>query len=44
MNPINQFIEIAPDCLLKAATIPKDKGENKSIATTEYELLYGNQA
>ncbi|NNM69865.1 MAG: hypothetical protein HKM00_07900 [Gallionella sp.] len=41
MNPVNQFIEIAPDCLLKAAIVPKDKKENKSIAVIEYALLYG---
>ena len=41
MNTVNQFIEIAPDCLLKAAIIPKDKGEKQSIATIEYALLSG---
>jgi hypothetical protein len=39
MNLSNQFIEIAPDCLLKEAVIPLKKDAKPSIATIEYELL-----
>lgn len=42
MNPVNQFIEIAPDCPTKAAIIPEDKGGKKSIAAIEYQLLSRN--
>ena len=38
-NPLNQFIEIAPDCPLTAAVVPVDKGEKRTIASIEYELL-----
>jgi hypothetical protein len=40
-NPFNQFIEIAPDCTLKAAVVPVAKAGTRSIATIEYELLHG---
>jgi len=39
MNPRNQFIEIAPDCTLRAAVIPQEKNGRKSIAAMEFELL-----
>ncbi|MDO8991295.1 MAG: DUF6157 family protein [Sideroxyarcus sp.] len=39
MNPTDQFIEIAPDCALKAAVVPQAKNGKPSIATIEYELL-----
>ncbi len=38
-NPANQFIEIAPDCETAAAIVPQDKGDKRSIATIEYDLL-----
>jgi len=38
-DPANQFIEIAPDCTLKAAIIPLNKNAKKTIATIEFELL-----
>lgn len=38
-NPVDQFIEIAPDCPLKTAIIPVDKNEKRTIASIEYELL-----
>jgi len=38
-NPIDQFIEIAPDCPVTRSVIPQNKGDNKSIATIEYDLL-----
>ncbi len=42
MNPVNQFIEIAPDCPTDMSVIPQDKGDKRSIAAIEYELLIGN--
>ena len=39
MDPVNQFIQIAPDCPLKQAVVPPKKGAKQSIATIEYELL-----
>jgi hypothetical protein len=39
MNPVNQFIEIAPDCTLKTAVIPQERKGRRSIAGIEYDLL-----
>ena len=39
MNPVNQFIEIAPDCPARTAIVPEGKGGKKSIAAIEYQLL-----
>jgi hypothetical protein len=39
MNPVDQFIEIAPDSPTAKSIIPQDKGDKKSIATIEYDLL-----
>ena len=39
MDPANQFVEIAPDCVLKEAIIPLKRNDKKTIATIEYELL-----
>lgn len=39
MDPANQFIEIAPDCVLMEAVIPLNRNDKKTIATIEYELL-----
>jgi len=38
-DPIDQFIEIAPDSSTQKAIVPQDKGDKRSIATIEYELL-----
>lgn len=38
-NPVNQFIEIAPDSPTGTAIVPCDKGDKRSIAGIEYELL-----
>jgi hypothetical protein len=38
-NPVDQFIEIAPDCELEAAVVPRERNGKPSIATIEYELL-----
>jgi hypothetical protein len=42
MNPVDQFIEIAPDCQLKVAVVPVDGGAKRTIASIEYELLAEN--
>ena len=39
LDPVNQFIEIAPDCPLKQAVVPPKKGTRQTVATIEYELL-----
>ncbi len=39
MNYFDTFIQVAPDCPVKVAVVPVVKGENKSIAVLEYELL-----
>jgi len=39
MNPLNQFIEIAPDSPTQIAIVPQEKNGKPSIATIEYELL-----
>jgi hypothetical protein len=39
MNPVDQFIEIAPDSPTAKSIVPHDKGDKKSIATIEFELL-----
>jgi len=39
INPVNQFIEIAPDCALKAAVVPKCNRKKQTIAAIEHELL-----
>jgi hypothetical protein len=39
MNPVNQFIEIAPDGTLKSAIIPQVRNSRRSIAGIEYDLL-----
>lgn len=40
-NPVNQFIEIAPDSPTLHAIVPQPKNGKPSIATIEYELLSG---
>lgn len=39
MNPCNQFIQIAPDCTARTAIVPQDRGQRRSIASIEYQLL-----
>lgn len=38
-DPIDQFIEIAPDSPTQKSVVPQDKGDKRSIATIEYALL-----
>lgn len=39
MDPVNQFIQIAADSPTRSAIIPREKGDKRSIACIEYELL-----
>lgn len=40
-NPVDQFIEIAPDCPTRTALVPEGKGAKRTVASIEYELLSG---
>jgi hypothetical protein len=40
-DPVDQFIEIAPDSPTQKSIVPQDKGSKRSIASIEYELLRG---
>ena len=41
-NYQNTFIEIAEDCPAKTGEVPATKGDNKSVANLQFEMLYGN--
>lgn len=41
-NYFNTFIEIADDCGLSVCQIPSSKGENKSLAGLQYDMLNNN--
>lgn len=41
-NYINTFIEVADDCPTEFAEIPKPKGNNKTVAEMQYELVVKN--
>ncbi len=41
-NYTNTFIEVAEDCPVREAQIPPIKGDNKSIANLQYEMVYNN--
>lgn len=40
-NPVDQFIEIAPDSPTQHSIVPKPRNGKPTIATIEYELLSG---
>jgi hypothetical protein len=40
-NPVDQFIEIAPDSPTQQVIVPQDRNGKRSIACIEYELLSG---
>ncbi len=40
-NPVNQFIEIAPDSPTQKSIVPQERNGKPTIATIEYELLHG---
>lgn len=41
-NYINTLIEIADDCPVSASEVPPLKGDNKSVANLQFEMLNGN--
>jgi hypothetical protein len=41
-NYQNTFIEIAEDCTAKMAEVPPQKGDKKTVANYQFELLYDN--
>lgn len=41
-NYENTFIEIAEDCPTKVGEMPPVKGEKKSVANLQFEMLYDN--
>ena len=41
-NYENTFIEVAEDCPLNRAEIPTLKGDKKSVANMQFEMLYEN--
>lgn len=41
-NYFNTLIEIAEDCRAEAAEIPPVKGEKRSVANHQFEMLYDN--
>jgi Family of unknown function (DUF6157) len=41
MNYFETFIQVALDCPAKAAVVPATRGEKKSIAVLEFDLLSG---
>ena len=41
-NYTNTFIEVAEDCPTKTAEMPPVKGDEKSIANMQFDLLYEN--
>jgi hypothetical protein len=40
-NPVDQFIEIAPDSPTQQSIVPQKKNGKPTVATIEYELLHG---
>ena len=41
-NYTNTFIEVAEDCPVQSAEIPPIKGDNKTIANLQYEMVFNN--
>lgn len=41
MGYFDTFIRVAPDCPTKVAVVPAAKGDKKSVAVLEFELLSG---
>ena len=41
-NYVNTFIEIAEDCPTKRGEVPPLRGEKKSVANLQFEMLYDN--
>ena len=41
-NYFNTFIEIAEDCPLSQAEVPPQKGEDKSVANLQFDMIIAN--
>jgi hypothetical protein len=41
-NYYNTFIEVAEDCPINSAEVPPQKGEDKSIANLQFEMIVEN--
>jgi hypothetical protein len=41
-NYIDIFIEVAEDCPTQIGEIPKSKGENKTVAEMQFDLVFNN--
>lgn len=41
-NYINTFIAIADDCPEKFGVVPPSKGDNKSVANYQFDMVYNN--
>ena len=41
-NYFNSFIEVAEDCPAQSGTMPPKRGDKKSIANLQFEMLYDN--
>jgi hypothetical protein len=41
-NYYNTFIEVAEDCPVTAAEVPPQKGEEKSVAALQFDMLHQN--
>ncbi len=41
-NYYNTFIEIAEDCPLSAAEVPPQKGDEKSVANLQFDMIMAN--
>jgi hypothetical protein len=41
-NYFNTFIEIAEDCPVHSAEIPPQKGDEKTVATIQFGMIYDN--
>lgn len=41
-NYVNTFIEVAEDCSMEVAEIPSSKGDKKTIAKMQYDMIVQN--
>lgn len=41
-NYYNAFIEVSDDCPVSSAEIPRAKGEKKSVAMLQFDMIYHN--
>ncbi|MFZ1749659.1 MAG: DUF6157 family protein [Saprospiraceae bacterium] len=41
-NYFNTFIEIAPDCRANKGEVPQQKGDKKTVANLQFDMIYEN--